>query len=75
MKHTSMLSALVAVRSPRRAACARTSAFVSSPTGKRVARELALTEHVEHVRLVLGRVGTAPQRGTTRRVRRCDAAW
>ena len=36
MKQTSMLSALVAVRSPRRATWARTSAFVISPTGSTV---------------------------------------
>ncbi len=33
MKHTSWLSGLVAVRSPRPAASARTSALVISPTG------------------------------------------
>ena len=56
-----MLSGFAAVRSPSRAACARTSALVSSPTGKQRTGELALPEHVEHVRLVLRPVGPASQ--------------
>ena len=75
MKHTSMLSGFAAVRSPRRAACARTSALVRSPTGKQRTGELALPEHVEDVRLVLGRVGPASQLERARRSPRVTRAW
>ena len=66
MKQTSWLSGLSAVRRPRRAAWARTSALVRSPTGNVRARELRLAEHVQHVRLVLRAVGAT--RDTARAV-------
>src|SRR5262245_45608541 len=60
MKHTSWLSGLRAVRSPRASASARTSALVNSPTGSRV-RQLGLAEDVKDVALVLGGIGAARQ--------------
>ena len=57
MKHTSWLSGLSAVRSPSRAAWARTSLLVISPTGNTHAGQLVLSQHGQHVGLVLVRVG------------------
>ena len=64
MKHTSWLSGLAAVRSPRRRAWARTSSLVMSPTGKTTRASASWSEHGQHVGLVLGGVG-APRAGGT----------
>ena len=61
MKQTSWLSGFSAVRRPSASASARTSALVIPPTGNRHSGQLILSQHGQHVGLVLHGVGAPAQ--------------
>ena len=61
MKHTSWLSGLSAVRRPEPGGLGPHLGLGQLAHGEAHPRQLGLAEHVQHVGLVLGRVGTAAQ--------------